>query len=359
MQINKVFTIIIPMYNAEKTIERTLASLISNKNFIYEVIIVDDHSTDNSLSKISVFEKFFPIRCIQSEGIGNPGAARKTGILNAKSEWITFLDADDCLTSSCLYYVIKQIQEDTILLHTQQIYYESGNFNKNDIDFSIHSCGGNFYKLQYLIDNNLLPHDELSQSQDEYFNKIIISYINFYDNTIDKEKSIKYFQYPTYEVHHDIEEYTSYSFENWADYLCKYHLLCDQYIIEFFENKKVDLSFLKNDLIEDFIFVFFLTQALILDRDIIFDLTENAVYFKNFLIRFNKIYNTTQKEIINYYYNNPKMVKSFLQGAFASSGIKFKNFISFKNFVNNCLHDKEFQSTNFYRSFHTRLTYNK
>lgn len=359
MQINKVFTIIIPMYNAEKTIERTLASLISNKDFIYEVLIIDDHSTDNSLSKISVFEQFFPIRCIKSEGTKNPGVARKTGILNAKSEWITFLDADDCLTSNCLYYVIKQIQEDTILLHTQQIYYESGDFNKDDIDFSIYSCGGNFYKLQYLIDNNLLPHDKLKKSQDEYFNKIVINHITFYDDTIDKEKAIKYFYYPVYEVHHDIEEYTSYSFEDWADYLCKYHLLCDIYVMNFFENRKEQLSFLKKDLMEDFIFVFFLAQALILDRDVVFDLTENAIYFKNFLITFNRIYNTNQKDFINYYYNNLQIVNSSFESAIISSGIKFKSFISFKEFINNCLYDKEFQSTNFYRSFHTRLTYNK
>lgn len=44
---NKIFSIVIPVYNGEKTIQRTLASLISSKDYIKEIIIVDDHSADN------------------------------------------------------------------------------------------------------------------------------------------------------------------------------------------------------------------------------------------------------------------------------------------------------------------------
>ena len=100
-------TVAISCYNQEVDIRKCLESVMVQNYDDVEILVVDDHSTDNSLSKIFVFEKFFPIRCIKSEGTKNPGAARKTGILNAKSEWITFLDADDCLTSSCLYYVIN------------------------------------------------------------------------------------------------------------------------------------------------------------------------------------------------------------------------------------------------------------
>lgn len=83
----------------------------------------------------------------------NPGAARKIGLLETKSEWVTFLDADDCLTPGSLYYVSKHLKENLLLLHCQQIFYESGTFDKDNIDFSIYSCGGNFYKTKYLLDN--------------------------------------------------------------------------------------------------------------------------------------------------------------------------------------------------------------
>ena len=350
MQANKIFTIIIPVYNAEKTIERALASLISNKDFIYQVIVVDDHCTDNTLSKISAFKEFFPIRSIVSEGSSNPGVARKTGILNAKSEWITFLDADDCLTPSSLYYVARELEDDLLLFHAQTIYYESGTFNQDYIDFSVYSCGGNFYRLKYLIDNNLLPHDKLAKSQDEYFNKIIINYIRYYDDTVQEDLVVKYFKYPVYEVHHDIDEYTSYSFTDWCDYLCRSHLLCVKYVLEYFKDKnKENLFLLEEFFMQDFIFVFFLMQGLILDEDVSFDLRQNYIYFKEFLIALDEICNIDQEILIDYYYDNPGIVGASLKGANISSGINFESFLSFRNFVHNCLHEGKFHSTNFYR----------
>ena len=45
-----IFSIIVPVYNAEKTLERTLASFISNKEYIQEVILVNDGTTDNTFN---------------------------------------------------------------------------------------------------------------------------------------------------------------------------------------------------------------------------------------------------------------------------------------------------------------------
>ena len=56
MENKKLFTIIIPIHNGEDTIERALASLISNKEYIYEVIIVDDRSSDNFKEKVEIFK---------------------------------------------------------------------------------------------------------------------------------------------------------------------------------------------------------------------------------------------------------------------------------------------------------------
>ena len=153
----KYMSIVIPVYNAEKTIERALASLISNKDFIKEVILVNDRSTDNTFSKVENFKSFFDIKVIDNQGNKGPGPARKTGILAAIGEWLMFVDADDCLTANSLYYIDKKIQENSemVLLHTQTIYYESGSFNPEHIDFAINSCGGNVYKRDYLIKNNI------------------------------------------------------------------------------------------------------------------------------------------------------------------------------------------------------------
>ena len=194
----KYMSIVIPVYNAEKTIERTLASLISNKDFIKEVILVDDRSYDKTFSKIDNFKTFFDIKVINNEGKDGPGPARKTGILAATGEWIVFVDADDCLTANSLYYVDKKIQEnpEMVLLHTQTIYYESGNFNPKHIAYAINSCGGNIYKRDYLIKHNIFPHDILFMSEDEYFNDILIQHIKLKESS--NISLIGYFEYPVY-----------------------------------------------------------------------------------------------------------------------------------------------------------------
>ena len=86
------FSLIIPVYNEEKGIEDTLTALnpfLDEKSF--EVIIVDDGSSDNTSSILSAFEK---IRLITHDKNRGYGAALKTGIKNSFGEVICITDAD-------------------------------------------------------------------------------------------------------------------------------------------------------------------------------------------------------------------------------------------------------------------------
>lgn len=87
------FSIIIPLYNKEKFIENTLKSVLQQSFTDYEVLIVNDGSTDASETKILAFHD----SRIQYFYKDNEGAseARNYGIKKSKSEYITFLDADD------------------------------------------------------------------------------------------------------------------------------------------------------------------------------------------------------------------------------------------------------------------------
>jgi glycosyltransferase involved in cell wall biosynthesis len=88
--INPSVSIVIPALNAARTIERTLQSILSQKtNLSYEVIVVDNGSTDNTLQ---VLEKF-PVIML-SQKIRGPAAARNLGVSIAKGKYIAFLDAD-------------------------------------------------------------------------------------------------------------------------------------------------------------------------------------------------------------------------------------------------------------------------
>ena len=88
------FSVIIPLYNKENFIKKTIESVLSQEYQDFEIIVVHDCSTDGSLDKVKeVLDKRISI----VEHLNNKGlsASRNTGIANAQADFIAFLDADD------------------------------------------------------------------------------------------------------------------------------------------------------------------------------------------------------------------------------------------------------------------------
>lgn len=327
---SEIFSIIIPAYNAEQTIIRCLSSLISNIDYIKDVIVVDDCSTDETAAVVKgCMNLCSKLHLYSTQENSGPGVARRIGLIMAKGEWVTFLDADDCLTASSLSYVADHLYDNLVLLHSQTIYYESGSFNKNHVDFSDYSCGGNFYRRSYLTRYNLLPHEELRLCEDEYFNAIVIDNIKY----LTPEKEIAYYEYPVYEVHHDVYDGLSYALKNWQDYLIKYHLLSKQYVCDFFSDKDTMQEMLKKEYIDNYIFCFFLYQCLIFDRDINVD---NGAVFQQFsdaLQYYCEQFNGTKSDFIEFYNNNPDEIQDMKEGASLSTGIEYREFLMFDVFL--------------------------
>lgn len=95
-----LISVIIPLYNKESSIAQTLQSVFSQEYSDFEIVVVDDGSTDNS---VEIVEAICDprIRLIKQEN-GGPSKARNTGVKNAKGEWIVFLDADDEMLPNAL-----------------------------------------------------------------------------------------------------------------------------------------------------------------------------------------------------------------------------------------------------------------
>ena len=87
------FSVVIPLYNKAHYIEATIRSVLNQTCTDYEVLVVDDGSKDGSLTLARKFESD-RVRIIPQENQG-VSVARNTGILNARGEYICFLDADD------------------------------------------------------------------------------------------------------------------------------------------------------------------------------------------------------------------------------------------------------------------------
>ncbi len=87
-----MISVVIPAYNAGGFIKRTIDSVLAQTYRDYEVIVVDDGSTDNTAEAVKSYAG--KIRYIYQENAGD-GPARNTGIRAAKGDWIAFLDHDD------------------------------------------------------------------------------------------------------------------------------------------------------------------------------------------------------------------------------------------------------------------------
>lgn len=85
-------SVIIPTFNAAETIDRTLNSLFGQSVLPFEVIIVDDGSTDDTVSRLTAYKNKIVLFCQKNLGAA---AARNQGVKLAAGDLIAFLDADD------------------------------------------------------------------------------------------------------------------------------------------------------------------------------------------------------------------------------------------------------------------------
>ena len=102
------FSVIVPAYNAGTTIRDCIGSLLTQKEKDYEIIVVDDGSTDSTPEVLDELAgKYGQIRVIHQNNQGVP-AARNTGIRCAKGEYLAFVDSDDTVTDGYLSTLLSE-----------------------------------------------------------------------------------------------------------------------------------------------------------------------------------------------------------------------------------------------------------
>ena len=102
------FSVIIPCYNAEKYIVNCLDSICNNDYKDYEVILINDGSTDDTheiiMNYISRYENFIYIKQ-DNKGVS---AARNIGLEVVKGDYVTFVDADDTVSKN--YFIVSHVK---------------------------------------------------------------------------------------------------------------------------------------------------------------------------------------------------------------------------------------------------------
>lgn len=103
-------SVVIPLYNKASFIKTSIDSVLNQTYDDYEIIIVDDGSTDKSVEVIKSNYSSEKIRIIKKEN-GGPSSARNRGVQESKGEWVVFLDADDMLLPFALEFFSDLIRD--------------------------------------------------------------------------------------------------------------------------------------------------------------------------------------------------------------------------------------------------------
>lgn len=195
--LNCAVSVIIPMYNAEKFVRQCLISVLASKFTDYEVLVIDDCSTDNSVDEVKKVLPHFDgrLKLLSTEkNSGGASVPRNVGINHAVGKYLTFVDSDDMLVPTALgefFKLAEKFQADVI--HTEKFLYfrEEAEDKSFKLDFTTEnlieepqlesaelgerirryitgeffwSTWGKFYRRELLIKNKILfQHMQLSE----------------------------------------------------------------------------------------------------------------------------------------------------------------------------------------------------
>ncbi len=207
-------SIIVPVYNVEKYLTKCIESIISQTFKDWELILVNDGSTDASGYICDTYvSKDFRIKVIHLKN-GGVSKARNTGITIASGKYITFIDSDDWVEAEYLASMIKYADENTIVYGNVINDYSNGQLSAKVFDYTegtsvsltndhnivrykIPENGFPIAKLflKKIVHSQYLRFDEnLSYHEDHLF---VLKYLNFVD-------AVKLCALPYYHYEHRI-----------------------------------------------------------------------------------------------------------------------------------------------------------
>lgn len=110
---NNTVSVIVPIYNAEKHIKKTIESIMNQSYENIELILVNDGSTDDSFSIIKKYEKYDNVIIISKEN-GGVSDSRNVGISKATGDYIMFVDSDDYLEIDMIEQMVKNATDNNV-----------------------------------------------------------------------------------------------------------------------------------------------------------------------------------------------------------------------------------------------------
>lgn len=174
MDNNILISIIVPVYNTRKFLNNCIKSVINQDFNNFELILVDDGSTDGSCLICKKFAKKYKFIRLVSQSNGGVSKARNTGISLAKGKYITFLDADDSLEKDSL----------------KELFFEAEN-NNSDIVIGSYNRIRFSQKVGKIIrEKDCIPKKEFWKNIDKYERYISTPWAKLYKTEIIKKNGL-------------------------------------------------------------------------------------------------------------------------------------------------------------------------
>ena len=187
----KKVSVIIPVYNVENYLRKCLDSLVNQTLKDIEIIVVNDGTTDNSQEIINEYVKKYPKKVVSIiQENGGQGAARNTGLLHAKGEYIGYVDSADYVEENMyeeLYKKAKEEDSDIVICGNNVVKENYELFSKEDVDKEFllgkMAVWNKIYKKNIIVDNKIqfrskVWYEDLDFTMKVYFSSKKISYVD-------------------------------------------------------------------------------------------------------------------------------------------------------------------------------------
>jgi len=189
-------SIIVPVYNAQKYLDKCIKSIINQTYRNCEIILINDGSTDNSLNICMEYEKKHSNIMIINQENGGPSIARNNGIKNASGKYLVFVDSDDEIQNNMIEKMVANLEKnqvDLVVAGVKKIFYKNSQIAQikeikyqktllNDFDEIVNyfwpifdkngfnALWNKIYKLDIIKKNNIRLDNSLNMGEDYLFN---------------------------------------------------------------------------------------------------------------------------------------------------------------------------------------------
>ncbi len=193
-------SVVIPVFNTKNYLNHCITSILNQSFHDFEILLVDDGSTDGSAQICDILSKKHPEIQVIHKKNGGASSARNIGIQYAKGDYIHFIDSDDFLNGNDIYeYLSKNvltlhpeivfarladIPDKSVEIKKEQAPYDfcgsfSGNILlhilKNSYELTLTSPVNKLFNRQFLIDNNLFFTEGIQHEEDEWLPRVVFN----------------------------------------------------------------------------------------------------------------------------------------------------------------------------------------